>query len=60
MAKIILDVPDDVVAQLTTAWGDLSRGVTMAITAVGYRSGALSREQVGRTLDIMPFGNSLS
>jgi len=52
MAKIILDVPDDIVAQLTSAWGDVSRGVMMAIAAVGYRSGALSREQVGRTLGL--------
>jgi hypothetical protein len=35
MAKIILDVPDDIVAQLTSAWGEVSRGVMMAIAAVG-------------------------
>ena len=52
MAKMILDVPDDIVAQLTSAWGDVSRGVTMAIAAVGYRNGALSREQVGRLLGL--------
>ncbi len=52
MAKIILDVPDDIVPQLTSAWGDVSRGVMMAIAAVGYRSGALSREQVGRLLGL--------
>ena len=52
MAKIILDMPDDIVTQLTSSWDHVSGGVMMAIAAVGYRSGTLSREQVGRLLGL--------
>lgn len=50
--RIVMDVPDDIAAQLATAWADVSRGVLMAIAAAGYRDGTLSREQVGRILGL--------
>jgi hypothetical protein len=52
MTKIVIDVPDDVAAQLAAAWDDVSRGATMAIATAGYRDGTLSREQVGRALGL--------
>ena len=48
--QVIIDLPDDVAQQLRTRWSDLPRGVLETIALEGYRSGELSRGQVGRIL----------
>ena len=39
MTRIIVDVPDDIAAQLATAWRDVSRGAMMAIAAAAIATG---------------------
>ncbi len=45
-----LDLPDDVVRGLEEKWRDLPRGVLESVALEGFRSGALSQEQVRRLL----------
>jgi predicted HTH domain antitoxin len=50
--NVAIQVPDDIQRQLESAWPDMPRRVLEAIAVEGYRSGALSRAQVGRTLGL--------
>jgi predicted HTH domain antitoxin len=47
---LAIELPEDIARQLTSAWGDMSRRSLEAVALEGYRSGALSRGQVGRLL----------
>jgi hypothetical protein len=48
--KVTIEIPDDVAASLQKKWSDLARGILDSIPLEGYRSGALTVEQVRRTL----------
>ena len=48
--QLKLDLPDDVVHGLEEKWRDLPRGVLEIVALEGFRSGALSQEQVRRLL----------
>jgi predicted HTH domain antitoxin len=50
MTRIAVELPEDIVKRLETAWQDVSRGALEAIALEGYRDGTLSREQIGRIL----------
>ena len=50
MTRIAVELPEDIVKRLETAWQDVSRGALEAIALEGDRDGTLSREQVGRIL----------
>jgi predicted HTH domain antitoxin len=49
---IAVDLPEDIAERLQTKWGDLSRAAREAIAIEGYRSGALSQDQVQRLLGL--------
>lgn len=48
--NVAIELPDDIAHQLETAWRDFPRRVLEAIAVEGYRSGALTHEQVQRLL----------
>lgn len=48
--QIALEVPEDIAKHLEDTWHDLPRGTLKAVAVEGYRSGALTRDQVGRLL----------
>jgi predicted HTH domain antitoxin len=50
--QIAVELPDDIAAILKAAWRDLQRGVLEAVAVEGYRSGALSRDEVARLLGL--------
>ncbi len=52
MTRIAVEVPEDIAKRLESAWRDVSRGTLEALVLEGYRDGTLSREQVGRVLDL--------
>jgi predicted HTH domain antitoxin len=45
-------LPEDIAERLQARWGDLSRATREAIAIEGYRSGALSQDQVQRLLGL--------
>ena len=45
-----IELPEDIAQQLEAAWHDMPRRALEAIAVEGYRSGALTRGQVGRLL----------
>jgi len=47
-----VELPEDIAHQLEAAWGDMPRRILEAVAVEGYRSGALSRGQVGRILGL--------
>ena len=47
-----VDRPEDIAERLESKWGDLSRAAREAIAIEGYRSGALSQDQVQRFLGL--------
>ena len=47
-----LELPEGITQQLETAWPDVSRGALEAIAVEGYRSGVLTRDQVGQLLNL--------
>jgi len=49
---IAVDLPEDIAERLQAKWGDLSRATREAIAIEGYRSGALSQDQVQRLLGL--------
>ena len=49
---IAVDLPEDIAERLQAKWGDLSRAAREAIAIEGYRSGALSQNQVQRLLGL--------
>lgn len=52
MARITVELPEDIAKRLASAWGDAARGTLEAVALAGYRDGTLSREQVGRVLGL--------
>jgi len=48
--QLNLELPEDVVHGLEEKWKDLPRGVLESVALEGYRSGALTQEQVRRML----------
>lgn len=50
--QIAVELPDDIAAILKAAWRDLQRGVLEAVAVEGYRGTALSRDDVGRLLEL--------
>jgi hypothetical protein len=49
---VAIDLPDEIARQLTAAWGDMPRKTLEAVAVEGYRTGALSRGQVGSLLGL--------
>ncbi|MBI3303947.1 MAG: UPF0175 family protein [Deltaproteobacteria bacterium] len=47
-----MELPDDIAQQLETAWRDVPRRALEALAVEGYRSGALTRGQVQRLLNL--------
>ncbi len=50
--EVIVDLPDDIVKALEGRWPDVNRQALEAITVEGYRTGALTENQVQRLLDL--------
>jgi hypothetical protein len=50
--NVAVELPEDIARQLQATWRDLSRGAMEAIALEGYRSEALTRDQVGRLLGL--------
>jgi predicted HTH domain antitoxin len=50
--NVAVELPDDIAQQLETAWQDMPRRVLEAVAVEGYRSGALTRGQVQRLLQL--------
>ena len=50
--NIAIELPDDIARQLKAAWQDVPRRALEAIAVEGYRSGALTRGQVQRLLNL--------
>ena len=49
---IAIELPEDIAKRLQDEWRDLSRGALEAVASEGYRDGTLTRDQVGRLLDL--------
>jgi predicted HTH domain antitoxin len=45
--NVAIELPEDIARQLSSSWGDTPRRALEAVALEGYRSGALSRSQVG-------------
>ena len=54
--NVAVELPDDIAQQLETAWQDVPRRVLEAVAVEGYRSGALTRGQVQRLLNLSWWG----
>jgi predicted HTH domain antitoxin len=50
--NVAVELPDDIAQQLEIAWRDMPRRVLEAVAVEGYRSGALTRSQVQRLLQL--------
>ena len=50
--NVAVELPEDIAQQLKSAWQDMPRRVLEAIAVEGYRSGALTRGQVQRLLNL--------
>jgi predicted HTH domain antitoxin len=50
--NVAVELPDDIAQQLEIAWHDMPRRVLEAVAVEGYRSGALTRGQVQRLLQL--------
>lgn len=48
--NVAIELPEDIAKQLQAAWHDMPRRALEAIVVEGYRSGALTRAQIGRLL----------
>ncbi len=49
--RVTLDLPDDISAALEGQWQDIPRQALEALAVEGYRTGALTENQVRRLLD---------
>jgi predicted HTH domain antitoxin len=49
---IAVELPEEIAQRLQAQWKDLARGALEAIAAEGFRDGTLTRDQVGRLLDL--------
>jgi predicted HTH domain antitoxin len=52
MAELTIELPEEIERELEAAWEDLPRRALEALAVEGYRSGALTRGQVGTLLDL--------
>ncbi len=50
--NVAIELPEDIARQLESAWHDMPRRTLEAVAVEGYRSGALTRGQVGRLLGL--------
>jgi predicted HTH domain antitoxin len=50
--NVAVNLPEDIAKRLQATWHDLSRGTLEAIALEGYRSEALTRDQVARLLGL--------
>jgi predicted HTH domain antitoxin len=50
--NVAVNLPEDIAKRLEARWHDLSRGALEAIALEGYRSEALTRDQVARLLGL--------
>jgi predicted HTH domain antitoxin len=50
--NVAVNLPEDIAKRLEATWPDLSRGTLEAIALEGYRSEALTRDQVARLLGL--------
>jgi predicted HTH domain antitoxin len=50
--SVTINLPENIEHQLTEQWGDLPRRTLEALALEGYRSGALSAEQVAEVLQL--------
>jgi len=50
--RVEIDLPEDILRELERAWQNLPRRALEAVAAEAYRSGALSRGQVGTLLGL--------
>lgn len=50
--KVAVELPDDIVQQLETAWHDMPHRVLEAVAVEGYHSGALTHGHVQRLLQL--------
>lgn len=50
--NVAVNLPEDIANRLQASWHDLSRGMLEAIALEGYRSEALTRDQVARLLGL--------
>jgi predicted HTH domain antitoxin len=48
--NVAIELPEDILRHLESAWQDVPRRALEAVVLEGYRSGALSRAEVGRLL----------
>lgn len=48
--NVAIELPEDIVRHLESSWQDVPRRALEAIAVEGYRSGALTRNQVGQML----------
>ena len=49
--SVTIELPEDIEQQLQVEWKNLSRRALEALAVEGYRTGALSRGQVGKMLN---------
>lgn len=47
-----IELPEDILRHLESAWQDVPRRALEAVVLEGYRSGALGRAEVGRLLGL--------
>lgn len=52
MAELTIELPEEIERQLEAAWDNLPRRALEALAVEGYRSGVLTRGQVGQLLDL--------
>jgi predicted HTH domain antitoxin len=52
MAELTIKLPEEIERQLEAAWEDLPRRALEALAVEGYRTGALTRGQVGTLLNL--------
>jgi predicted HTH domain antitoxin len=50
--QVTVDLPDDIVKALEGKWDDLGQQALEAIAVEGYRTGALTENQVRRLLEL--------
>ena len=50
--RVVIDIPDEIAAQLTAGGRELSRTALEALALEGYRLGTLNQLQVGRLLGL--------
>lgn len=56
MPSLTIELPEEIERQLEAEWENLPRRALEALAVEGYRSGALTRGQVGRALGLNFWG----